>query len=74
MVGRPPNLSIVSLTPTPLGRGLCVHAGDYSLLQKMFGATSNNDAKLQAKAKVRTITIETYNADKAKENKVTPHC
>jgi hypothetical protein len=40
----------------------------------MFGATSNNDAKLQAKAKVRTITIETYNADKAKENKVTPHC
>lgn len=44
--------------------------GDYNLFQKMFGATSNNAARLSARAYGRALSVETYNAAKAEENKV----
>jgi hypothetical protein len=43
--------------------------GDYGLLEKMFGATSNNDARMAARSYGRALTIDTYDAAKAAENK-----
>lgn len=42
--------------------------GDYNIFQKMFGATSNNAARLAARAEARKLVIETYSPAKAKEN------
>lgn len=46
-----------------------MHAGDYNLLQKMFGATSNNAARLAARAAARGATLDAYDSKKAAENK-----
>ncbi len=43
--------------------------GDYNLFEKMFGATSNNEARFSARAYGRALTIDTYDAAKAAENK-----
>lgn len=43
--------------------------GDYNLFEKMFGATSNNEARFSARAYGRALTIDTYDSAKAAENK-----
>ena len=50
------------LTPSAL-------PGDYGLLEKMFGATSNNEARLAARQYGRNLKIDEYDAKKAEENK-----
>lgn len=40
--------------------------GDYGLFEKMFGATSNNDARLAAKSYGRALTIDKYDPKKVR--------
>lgn len=40
--------------------------GDYSLFEKMFGATSNNEARLAAKSYGRALTIDKYDPAKVR--------
>lgn len=43
--------------------------GDYNIFEKMFGATSNNDARMAARSYGRALTIDVYDEAKAAENK-----
>lgn|SRR6056297_2790707 len=43
--------------------------GDYNIFEKMFGATSNNAARMAARSFGRSLTIDAYDAKKAAENK-----